>query len=278
MIAKGRQITVKLNGGVSGPGSVAGVNLGNNAALDSAGVLALTSADADTAFAAVTETDIAGATFVEDGLEADPAAWLSFGPMGPVANPTEAWKIRLADGEYGLVRAVGLTLGPAVTATFEVRYQASGGSLAAIDSVTVDVSSAPGFVDVETGSSVSPTGCNWDFQVMPLFGNLDLTVNDTCSVGTFPLDASEDFSALSTANDAPEYGPFLSITAGAFPAGFGGPEGVFWYNIDGSMRLFPTQNVFLVRVGTDVYKVQVTDYYNATGDSGHPTMRFEKIQ
>ena len=105
-----------------------------------------------------------------------------------------------------------------------------------------------------------------------------ITVNDACSVGTFPLDASEDFSAVTVADDAPEYGAFLSVTAGAFPAGFDGPEGVFWYNIDGSMRLFPTQNVFLVQVGTAVYKVQMTDYYNSTGDSGFPTMRFEQLR
>jgi hypothetical protein len=273
-----RRFTVKLNGGVSGPGAVSGVNLENNASLDSAAVLALTPADAESAFAAVTEDDIAGTTFAEDGLVADPSAWLSFGQMGPVANPTEAWKVRLADGEHGVMRAVGLALGPSVTATFEVRHQASGGSLGAIDSVTVDISAAAAFIDLETGSAVTPAGCNWDVQVMPLSGDLDVTVNDACSAGTFPLDVSEDFSAITAADDAPEYGAFLAVTAGAFPASFSGPEGVFWYNLDGSMRLFPTQNVFLVRVGTAVYKLQITDYYNQTGDSGFPTVRFEQIQ
>ena len=202
-----RRFTVKLNGGVSGPGAVVGVNLENNAALDSAQVLALTADDADTAFAAVTEDDIAGAAFVEDGIVADPAAWLSFGPMGPVANPTQAWKVRLADGEHAVLRAVGLALGPAVEATLEVRHQPTGGSLASIDTVTVDVSSAPAFIDVETATTVTPSGCNYDVQVMPLFGDLSLTVNDTCSAGTFPLDAGEDFSAThASADDAPEYG------------------------------------------------------------------------
>jgi hypothetical protein len=273
-----RRFTVKLNGGVSGPGGVAGVNLENNAGLDSATVLALTPEDADAAFAAVTEDDIAGAAFVEDGIVADPAAWLSFGPMGPVANPTEAWKVVLADGEHAVIRAIGLVLGAAITATFEVRHQSAGGSLSAPDTVTVDITGAPAFIDVETASSVTPGGCDWDIQVAPLFGDLDVTVNDTCGAGTFPLDASEDFSTITAADDAPEYGAFLSVTAGAFPASFSGPEGVFWYNIDGSMRLFPTYNVFLVRVGSAVYKVQITDYYNETGDSGHPTVRFEQLQ
>ena len=273
-----RRFTVKLNGGVSGPGSVAGLNLENNAALDSAAVLALTEADADSSFAAVTEDDLAGAIFIEDAIVADPAAWLFFGPMGPAANPTAAWKMRLRNGEHGLVRAIGLTLGPAVTATFEMRHQPLSGTLGTVDTLTVDLTSGAAFIDIQTASSVLPAGCNHDLQVMPLFGDLAITVNDACGVGTFPLDVSEDFSAVTVADDAPEYGAFLSVTAGAFPAGFDGPEGVFWYNIDGSMRLFPTQNVFLVQVGTAVYKVQMTDYYNSTGDSGFPTMRFEQLR
>ncbi len=267
-----RRFTVKLNGGVSGPGDVEGANLENNAALDSAAVLALTLSDADADFEAVTETDIAGAAFIEDGLVEDATAWLTFGATGPQANPQEAWKVRLADGEHAVLRAIGFTFGGA--ATFEVRHQPSGGTLSAIDTVTADVSMGPVWIDLETGASVGPTGA-WDFSLDP---GAEITLNATAGAGTFPIDAAEDFSALTAADDAPEYGAFLSSTAGAFPSSFSGPEGVFWYNIDGSMRLFPTYNVFLVRVGSEVYKVQVTDYYNSTGDSGFPTVRFEQIQ
>ena len=55
-------------------------------------------------------------------------------------------------------------------------------------------------------------------------------------------------------------------------------SGVFWYNIEGNNRLWPTFNVFLVEIGTAVYKVQVTDYYSATGASGFPTVRFEQLR
>ena len=105
-----------------------------------------------------------------------------------------------------------------------------------------------------------------------------MLLNTACDAGTFPLAAGEDFSQLTTADDAPEYGAFLSVVSGAFPTGFDGPEGVFWYNIDGAMRLYPTLNVFLVRAGTTIYKVQITDYYSATGASGFPTMRFQQLQ
>jgi hypothetical protein len=33
-----------------------------------------------------------------------------------------------------------------------------------------------------------------------------------------------------------------------------------------------------VRRGEAVYKVQVTDYYNISGASGFPTIRFQRLQ
>ncbi len=267
-----RRFTVKLNGGVSGPGEVAGVNLENNAALDSAGIVDFTLDDADAAFDAVTDADIVGVTFVEDGLVEDATAYLSFGGA-PAANPQNAWKVQLADGEHAVVRAVDFTFGGPVS--FEVRHQPSGSALSSIDTVTADVSGGPVWIDLESGATVGPAGCNWDISVSP---GADLTLNAACSAGTFPLDASEDFSAITAADDAPEYAGFLAGTAGAFPSSFSGPEGIFWYNVDGSMRLLPTYNVFLVRVGAAVYKVQIVDYYSATGASGFPTMRYEQIQ
>lgn len=67
-----RRISVRLNGGVSGPGSVAGYNLGTNA-------------DA----------------FVEDGLAPDPGStWFRFElRIGrSVADPRAAWKVLEGSG------------------------------------------------------------------------------------------------------------------------------------------------------------------------------------
>jgi hypothetical protein len=270
-----QRFTVKLNGGVAGPGDVAGANLANNATLDTAAVLALTPTDADAAFEAVTIADASAATFIEDGIAEDKNAWLNFGARGPVADPTSAWKVRLADGDFALLRAIGFVFAPVPSATFEVRYAPAAGVLAAIDTVVANLSMGPAFIDLETGTSVVPAGCNWDIQVSP---GADLLLNAGCDAGTFPLAAGEDFSQLTTAAEAPDYGGFLSVVSGAFPTGFDSPEGVFWYNIDGAMRLYPTLNVFLVRNGTTIYKVQVTDYYSTTGVSGFPTVRFQQLQ
>lgn len=275
-----RRFGVKLNGGVAGPGSVAGANLQNNGSATATEVLQFTPASAEVAFAAVTAADIAGATFLEDGLVADDSGpWFRFDPMSGtlVANPGAAWKMQEADGGFSIFRVAELEMNgqQPVSITVEYRHQDAGGALGSAQTVNHPFNQGPGFIDLESGATVAPSGCNWDLSVSPSFM---IEFNDACGAGTFPLDPAEDFMALTAADDAPEYGGFLSAISGAFPGTIDGAGGVFWYNIEGNQRLWPTHNVFLVRVESSVYKVQVVDYYSQTGDSGFPTVRFEQIQ
>jgi hypothetical protein len=139
----------------------------------------------------------------------------------------------------------------------------------------VDYSLGDGHVDFSTGEVVVPEGCNWDVVLTPEFA---IDFNVACGAGTFPLDGTEDFTALEVADDAPEYGGFLSSISGAIPNTIENPGGVFWYNLEENQRMWPTQNVFLIQDGAEVFKLQVTDYYSSTGESGFPTIRYEQIR
>ncbi|MDE0473418.1 MAG: HmuY family protein, partial [Gammaproteobacteria bacterium] len=90
-----RRFSVRLNGGVAGPGSVGGYNLENNAGAAGEQITAMTPEDGEAAFEAVTEADIpASSSFAEDGLAPDPgASWFRFDPQAGtlVANPGVAW-------------------------------------------------------------------------------------------------------------------------------------------------------------------------------------------
>lgn len=275
-----RRFSAKLNGGVAGGGSVAGFNVANNAGATEAQVLAFTEADADAAFDAVTEADIAGAAFEVDGLVEDQGgAWFQFSPQAGtlVANPGAAWRVREADGGFALFRVVELELNGniPVRARVEYRHQDAGTNLGAPDTVTVDYSQGPNHVDFSTGTVVTPGGCNWDIVLTPQFS---IDFNADCDAGSFPVDPTEDFTALTTADDAPAYGEFLSVISGAIPSTISSPEGIFWYNLENNQRMWPTLNVFLVQKGAEVYKIQVTDYYSSTGASGFPTVRFEQLR
>jgi hypothetical protein len=275
-----RRFSVKLNGGVAGPSDVAGANLMNNANATDAEVVAFTEADADAAWEAVTEADIAGATFIDDGIIEDTSGpWFRFDPMAQnlVANPGAAWKVDTSGDGYAVFRVSELVMAgfDPESVEIEYRYQSPSGSLGSIGTVDVDLTGGPGSVDFATGTVVTPSGCNWDLVVTPSFS---IDFNDACGAGSFPLDSSEDFTTITSAAGAPEYGGFLSVVSGAFPSSVEDATGIFWYNIEGNNRMWPTYNVFLVRVGTDVYKVQVLDYYSSTGASGHPTIRFLQLQ
>lgn len=275
-----RRYSAKLNGGVAGPGTVRGAELGNNANATAEEVVAFTQDDADAAFEAVTEADIAGVTFRADGLIADMGGpWFRFdGQAGTlVANPGAAWKLATADGSHGVFRVVELDMAgnAPLGATVEVRHQPSGGSLGTSELIEVDFLQGAGYIDLSSGALSSSTGCDWDIALTPAFS---IDINTGCSAGTFPLDSTDDFTQLTAADDAPEYGPFLSTISGALPATIDDAAGLFWYGIEGNNRMWPTYNVFLVEVGAAVYKLQVTDYYSTTGDSGYPTVRFLRLR
>ncbi len=277
-----RRFSVRLNGGVAGPGSVAGFNLANNGDLSAEQVAALTEADGRSAFEAVTAADIPPASsFVEDGLAPDPgASWFRFdfrtGSL--VANPGAAWKVRESSGRgFAVFRVAALEMEGErpVGATVEYRRHDPNGTLGAPRTLSADLRRGPAFLGFQDGPAASPAGCGWDIAVTP---DLTIQVNADCGAGTFPLDPAEDFTALARAGDAPDYGGFLAVVGGAFPSTVDNAGGHFWYNIQENSRMWPTYNVFLVRTGEGIYKVQMTGYYDATGTSGHPTLRFQRLQ
>ena len=82
--------------------------------------------------------------------------------------------------------------------------------------------------------------------------------------------------------------PFASVTnPGEAPAsvyradGYGGvfaQKRWYRYNITGTdNQIWPTYDVYLVKRGTEVYKVQLINYYSASGDPRHITFRYEKV-
>ena len=280
-----RRYEVRLNGGAAGPGDVAGFNLANNAGATSGEVLAFTPANQLPAFDAVDASAIpAPGSFLQESLEPNPLGWLAFGPGGPVANPSEVWKVqRTAGGGFALFHATGLTITGATpqtatleSVTFEYRYQPPAGTLGTAQSTTVTLASGNTAIDFSTGTAVAPTGCGWDVVAGADF---TLNVNDACDVGTSPLDASQDFATVTDASNALQYGGFLAALSGAVPfsSALDDPEGPFLYNLAGDNRLSPTYNIYLVKVGTKVYKFELIGYYNQTGTGGYPTVRYALI-
>jgi len=223
---------------------------------------------------------------------AEPVSWFIQTPTGLVANPTRAWKLRLAGGRgFALIRVERIdneSSNPSPTdgmAGIKIgfRLQPTDGSLGTLDSVVVAIDpGSSAVINLSTKAvtpSVMPQDCSWDLRVTRAY-ELVVNTSATCDTGTFPLAQTDDFTALTTAADAPQYAPFISQVSGPIPTTFDDPAGPFLYGIDPAnpQRLYPTFNVYLVKVGSAVYKVQLTGYYSETGASGHPTIRYAKLR
>jgi hypothetical protein len=95
--------------------------------------------------------------------------------------------------------------------------------------------------------------------------------------------------AIRALTPATELGAFEAVTAAAAPRSgawildSAEPGGVFkrtpWYryNLAGQHQVWPTYDVYLIRTDGEVYKVQITGYYDAEGNPRHITFRSARI-
>jgi hypothetical protein len=272
-----RRFEVRGNGGVAGTGNVTGFNFENNRTATAAQVLAFTNTNTLEAFDSIRDAQIpADSLFKADRLIPNATGFLVFGAGVPTAN-ANFWKVKTAAGAFELTRVAGITFaGRALTSvTFESRTQ-SGTTLGAARRFTVPIGANPVNVSLVSGGVVTPAGCNWDLVVTPAL--YEIAVNAACTAGTYPGDASSGFTATTTANDAPQYAPFLALLTGPIPNNIGDPAGPFRYDLNNDQRLSPTFNTFLIRNGAATYKLQVIGYYGPSGAGGFPTLRYARIR
>jgi hypothetical protein len=273
-----RRYEVRLNGGVSGTKGVVGYAFDSNKNATDAEVLGFTVENTLAAFDAVREPQIpADNQFVSDRLIENNTAYVSFGGA-PAANATAYWKVRSAGGGYALLRATAIAYTQAGTLTsisLETRAQSASG-LGTAQPIVVPINGAPVSISLTTGAAVTPNGCNWDIQVH--HQTFAMTTNAACNAGTYPGPASPVFAAATSASDAPEYALYLAGLTGPVPNSISDKGAPFRYNLENTNRLHPAFNTYLIKTGSNVYKMQLVNYYSAAGSGGYPTIRYARIR
>lgn len=278
-----RRYEVRLNSPAVGGATsknVLGFALDNNKTASDAQVLAFTPAAMLASFDAVRDAQIpADAQFLSDRLTENRQGHLNLGGI-PAANPANYWKVRLANGAFALLRASRIKFTPSFavdTLYLESRLQ-TGAMLGAVQTLAIAPSSQVRQVNLSTNSVVAGAGCNWDLEFNPAPNQLSLVPNVACNGGTYPGPTSPTFANATAANDAPQYATFLSQLVGPIPNSVLDKSAPFRYNLQGNDRLHAAFNTYLVKSGTRVYKLQITDYYNNTGVAGFPTIRYARIR
>jgi len=273
---------VSLNGGAAGPGGVTGYCLCGNANATTAALQAMTAANQLPAFDSVTPAMIPAATAFR-GDELDPVinTWYNGSGASATANTGRTFIVRRTTGAGTILAKVQVTnlQGPSATTPGNVSFQFAiepsvGAAFGATQTATVSVAAAGAPVYFDLAAGAVGNAASWDiaFDGWNILSNGG--VSGSGGVSAVPDDvtafANIDFAYASSA-------PPQAYRSDTF-------SGVFalnpWYryNITGSdNQIWPTYNVYLIRRGTAVYKVQLTGYYSTTGAPRNITIRYAKL-
>jgi hypothetical protein len=279
--------TIAVNGGASGPGGVKAYCLCANSNLSLAQIEAIAATDGAGAFGAVTAANIpADSAFATDASSQAISGWYDYNSATHAITPNgTVWGIRLAStsGAYAKFHVIALptpgqsNAGP-VTIQWAVQTS-SAGTLGADKQTVIDLSSgAKVYVNLTTGATSSSAASVWDIALQGYTISLNGGAGGSGNVGVVPLVPSTFYTSYAAI-------PSIPLGAAGIPSNAfttDGAGGAFLsaapYRYDPTLhQVYPTYDVYLVKRGTSVYKVQVASYYNTGGVFGYLTLRYAKI-
>jgi hypothetical protein len=266
-----------LNGGAAGPGGVVGHCICRNAALDAAQVQTLTAGSQRAYFDGVDASDVpaAGDEWAGDTLTLAVSGWYSYDPVSHQLELVSgrSWKIRTAEGTaFAKLRIVSLAgASQATPGTVTIEYAVQPSASASLGAPTTAAIAVPagGRAYFDLARGVAGDASDWDIQ----FDGWKLRVNAGSS-GTGQAGATlaaEPFDAITTAADASPGAYRADTFAGVF-------NDSPWYRYDlDTHQIYPTYDVYLVRRGSAVHKIQIVGYYSDAGDPRFISLRHARI-
>jgi hypothetical protein len=266
---------IRLNGGVSGPGRVVGINLQDGQDVISAAIF-----DGIGAADKPEPQD-----FLSDGPVYAISEWYSYDPVShTMSAPGNVYEMRTAEDRFAKFVVDSLEgAGREDAGRISFRWVVGEGTdLTGLEgSATVDVSDAAEvFFNLSLGEEVTPTepstSTDWDIA----FSGYSIRINGGLSgpgeAGALPaFQMGASFEELDTANKSG--GHYFADRAGSAFSTDGGE----WYSYDSSTHLLSTKNhVYLIDTETGLYKMQILNYYReleGTPVSGFITFRWRPL-
>jgi hypothetical protein len=273
--------TVTTNGGAAGPGGVSVYCVCQNASATTAEIQAMTAANQKAAFDAITAADIPDAgQFVSDELDPVINDWYTGTGAGATVVAGRSWILRKTVGAATILakfRVTGIT-GPsaATPGQVDVEYAiepSEGAPFGTTQTATVTVAAGtPSYLDLSAGGV--GTASSWDVALQGWDILSNGGVSGSGSVKGV-VDVSTDFALIDVpyAETVPPQAYRADLFSGAFAL-----DPWYQYNITGTdNQIWPVFNVYLVRRGSAVYKVQLTGYYSTTGAPRNITVRYDQL-
>lgn len=273
--------TVTTNGGAAGPGGVGVYCLCANATATAAQVQAFTAANQLAAFEAVTAAQVpADPQFRGDTLLPAIAGWYTGTGAAATASTARSWIVRRGStaitlGKFRVTSLQGAGAQNAGTIGFEFAVQAvAGAAFGNVAAATVDVRNGPVYYDLVNRAVTTATG-TWDLRFSGWEIRTNGGVSGTGTVMAVP-DNSTPFAQIDAAYAATA--PAVAYRRDAYSGVFSA-QPWYRYNITGTdNQIWPVFNVYLVKRGAEVYKVQLTSYYGLDGTSRQVTLRYARVR
>jgi hypothetical protein len=269
--------SVMLNGGGAGPSDVEVYCICQNEGATADQVLAMSAASEAAAFEAVTAASLPADEnlWLQDELATAIEGWWSYDMATHVVTPVpdQAWKVRTAEGTaYAKLRVAGFvdaTQAHAGKVTLEFATQAAAGApLGPTQSLTVDLADGPVYVDLLAGTEADAS--DWDLLLDGWTIRLNSGISGSGNAGA--IDAGEPFDDITDAGDAGDVYKSDDF-GGAFDS-----KPWYSYNLEGNHQIWPNFNVYLVRTGGEIFKLQLTSYYEpTTGAQRHISFRYAPL-
>lgn len=270
---------VTVNGGAAGPGGVTAFCVCDNANATVAELQAMTPANQLAEFEAVTSAEVpAASAFIADALNPVISGWYSGTGSAAVAVPTRTWIVRRTNGgvilgKFRVTSISGATANSAGTVAVEYAIQPSTGApFGAVATQTIDLSTGPVYLNLESG--IVNAASAWDLRLSGFEIRVNGGVSGTGGVSAV-VDATTPFAQI-TAQQA-SFVPAVAYRADSYGGAFV-TSPWYRYNITGTdNQIWPNFNVYLVKRGDTVYKVQIISYYSATGTPRQITVRSSRL-
>jgi hypothetical protein len=273
--------TVTANGGSAGPGDVTIHCLCANAGATTAEIQGFTADNQLAAFDAVTAAQIpAESQFRGDSLSPAISGWFTGSGAQATANTSRSWIVRRGSATVtlGKLRVTSLQNVSAQNAgviAFEYAVQPTPDApFGQVVQASVDVRNGPVYFDLTSGTTSSASGA-WDLR----FSGFEIRSNGGVS-GSGNVMAVPDNNTPFASIDAAYAGtaPVVAYKRDAYSGVFNS-QPWYQYNITGTdNQIWPLFNVYLVKRGSEVYKVQLTSYYSTAGTSRQITVRYARLQ
>jgi hypothetical protein len=268
---------VMLNGGAAGPGDVVGYCVCQNSSASDAQVQAMTAAGERPEFEAVTLADVPADDEAWDSDALDPAisGWYAYDMTTHQVSavPARTWKVRGAGEapEYAKLHVTQISDGTQAGARVTIEYAVQGAAGAApgpVETAVLDGRTDRVYFDFATGS-VSDAS-DWDVMLDGYTIRINGGVSGSGGAGAVLAD--ESFAGMTDAGDAP-----AQVYRGDAFGGVFASTPWYRYDLDGNHTVFPTYDVFLIRSGTSIYRIQITGYYNTAGDARWISFRYAPL-